>query len=594
MRGYLTKGPIIAYTMFYHRITQLLLADIAEFHGMDLSRDLATLDKRVQSEGLPFLTKGLPSLGKDLDSYLSCGKTPLWTGFACDKEGYPKFLGTLLRLVYPTVKSVHALKHLRQLFYLFYKLEQPFDDHMVAKFSKSFVETDESLPLLIDREDPVLDCARDIISHVLHRFEKDNILPRHGPGSVAEGIRHSQKMHNMQPYDCAEEQFPFYEWCVPSLSAVCDNYHNYSSRESKAFGTAKVLFVPKDSRGPRVISCEPSTLQYLQQGIAREMVRCIEHSTLSRGRVNFADQSINRKYAFYGSLGGGWATLDMKDASDRVSVALVERLFSNSHVLDMLLATRSQATVLPNGTAVPLRKFAPMGSALCFPVEALVFWALAVGVLIHHVGYSRERAIQLVKVYGDDIICCLEDYEALIQYFPTVGLMFNSAKCCTSGLFRESCGLDVFNGVDVTPIKIRTCISLSKNNSAWLPSYCAYQRAFWRAKLHHTAEGIRDYVDGVAKIPRLSTEVDVAFYYMLDWIPNLEHFPRRYNVELHRREVYAMCPIPKVELVPLGGYERLHWFLTSGALDSRDGEPLFPVRFRVTHKKRWCDYSHAS
>jgi hypothetical protein len=367
--------------MYYHEITQHLLADIAEQLGIELSRDQLTLKSRVHAEGLSFLTKALPALGKDLDSYLSTGKPPTWKGFSLTKDGVPKFLQDVFRLVYPTVKSVQALKALRQFLYLWYKLEQPFDDHQITEHSKAFRIVDESLPLEITREDPVLDYATLLIAEVLSTFEKEKILPRHGPGSVAEGIKHVDKMDNLQIIETAEKEFPFYEWCVPSLSAVCDLYHKYSSQGSKPFGTAKVLFVPKDSRGPRVISCEPVTLQYLQQGIMMQMVLCIEDSPLTKGRVNFTDQTVNRRYAYYGSLGGNWATLDMKDASDRVSTALVERLFAKTHVLPLLLATRSQETLLPDGTTVRLRKFAPMGSAVCFPVEALVFWRLELAFL---------------------------------------------------------------------------------------------------------------------------------------------------------------------------------------------------------------------
>lgn len=626
----------------YHKLTQLLLADIAEQLGMDLSRDLVTLDSRVKSEGLSFLTKTLPRMGKDLDSYHSCGKAPTWTGFSRTKDGLPKFLQGPIGLVYPTVRSAQALKSLRQLFYLFYKLEQPFDTHQIAEHSEAFRLTDESLDLSLDRVDPVLDTATRLVSQVLHRFDKQRCLPKHGPGSTAEGIHHERKMDSLHAFQTCEEEFPYLEWCVPSLSAVCDLYHSYLSRESLPYGTAKVLFVPKDSRGPRVISCEPSTLQYLQQGIKAEMVRCIETNPLSRGRVNFADQTKNQRYARWGSLGAGWATLDMKDASDRVSLALVRRIFSGTHVLPLMLATRSQATRLPDGSLVHLRKFAPMGSALCFPTLALTIWALASSVLVNHCGLPEEAATSTVMVYGDDIICRLEVYEALLQYFPTVGLMFNQGKCCVSGQFRESCGLDVFNGIDVTPIKVRKpwVLSPKKNSIGNVPSWCAYQRALWSAGYHRTADAVRGWIEEYLwskghRVPTLeepvkrpsnvpvkltlynapawqkrkrdsqelclsTSEEGISFLYLFGGSSNLDTFKHRWNAKLHRTEVRCLCTCPKPVSGSLGGYARLHWFLTGTVFDERreacgmtnEDDLLFPVRYQVTHMYRWCGKPH--
>jgi hypothetical protein len=608
---------------YYLVLTQYLLADIAQSLGIDLSRDQDTLEQRVRAEGISFLTKSLPRLGKDLDSYLSTGRVPTFAGFGLRKDGIPKFLGGLIELVYPTVRSVLALQHLRQLTGLFYKLKLPFDDHQLKTFSRKFVELDSSLPEVIDRSDPVLDTASDIIASVLSRFDKENILPKHGPGSVAEGIPLCCKMENLHFVDTAETEFPFFEWCVPSLTAACDNYHNLQTRVQSAHGTAKVLFVPKDSRGPRVISCEPTTLQYLQQGIMAELVSVMEAHPLTRGRVNFRDQSINQRWARYGSIGGQWVTLDMKDASDRVSLALVERLFSKTHVLPLLLATRSRDTRLPDGSCLRMKKFAPMGSAVCFPVEALCFFALAVSVLVHHMDYGSdapsqirmgckslkgpttrtrtvkrdwtsrcEAAAQTVKVYGDDIICASQDYEALLQYFPTVGLMFNEGKCCITGGFRESCGLDVFNGIDVTPVRIRTLLSSFKSDSNALASWCAYQRALWERGYINVAEGIGKLIRHEVFVPILDRKADVEFYYILGFSTEFGQY-RRYNADLQRLEISALCPKPVKQVIALTGLSRLHWFFTGSVFSvSTTNEMLFPVRLRVSHKRRWCGIPH--
>jgi hypothetical protein len=140
-------------------------------------------------------------------------------------------------------------------------------------------------------------------------------------------------------------------------------------------------------------------------------------------------------------------------------------------------------------------------------------------------------------VYGDDIICGLADYEALLQYYPTVGLMFNHGKCCVAGRFRESCGLDVYDGVDVTPIKVRRPISPTKADRSHVASYCAYQRAFWKLKCYRTAEYIQDMVEKVFPLPRLDREHDVPFLYTLGSLPRTDHLTSRFNVKTQRISV---------------------------------------------------------
>jgi len=579
---------------YYIKLTKHLLADIASCLSLDLSRDALRMEARVSAEGLSFLTKSLPRLGKELDSYHGSGQIPTFSGFKLRKDGLPSFLGDLLSLVYPTVKSVEALRHTRQLLYLFYKLELPFDDDVVTSCLDGFVQTDSELPICIDRVDPVLDYAEYIINRVTGTFRKEMISPRHGPGAVSDGQKHWEKMRFRRIYPNLERVFPFFEWFVPTLSAVAD--FDYQSDLEFDEPTAKVVLVPKDSRGPRIISCEPAAIQYIQQGIAAVLVDCIETNSLTRGRVNFRDQSINQRYALSGSLGVGWVTLDMKDASDRVSLALVRRLFRSSGILEYLESTRSTTTRLPDGRLVLLKKFAPMGSALCFPVEALVFYALAVSVLVNHLGLPLAKACESLKVYGDDIICTSQDYEVLFKYFPTVGLMFNTSKCCITGLFRESCGVEAYNGQNVTPMRIRTGMSSClMNDATTLASWCAYQRSMWSRGYWYTAQCIADEIRrqdvNIPTLCRTCPEEDdeaYSFLYLYGIASDLQQRLRcRHNGDLQRREALAVVVIGKSARRRITGHERMHWNFTGVSFDLQNA-PSFPVRNGFPRMLGWC------
>jgi hypothetical protein len=614
---------------FAVELTVDLLADIADAVGFNASRDALTVRHRCASEGFAFLTKTLPALGKAFDCALSKPNTPMtYPGFRT-QDGFPRFLGDLFKLVFDqTGKSLSdaapsVVRHVRQILYLWYKYELPYTQEQEIALEKRFLETDAALPAELP-ECPVLQGARDLIARVVADFSYQAVSPRHGPGSVATREQPWEKWRFTRLYQSIERFFPFTEWFVPSVAFLCRSRDPLRNLEILEGGTARAVFVPKDSRGPRLISCEPLEYQWIQQGIASELVYCINKHEYTSGRVNFTHQEVNRRHALMGSMGAGWVTLDMADASDRVSTVLVERLFANTHVLDYLLCSRSPCTVLPSGQPVRMNKFAPMGSALCFPVESLVFFALAVNVLVHHLGYPLDKACARVKVYGDDIIVGREDYAALMQYFPYVGLSFNEKKCCTSGSFRESCGMDAFSGEDVTPVKFRTRFR-RRRDSAALVSWVEYSNILDFRGYYRTAQFIED-------------ELWNARCYEAPDIPVLEHghmpvpclaFRRhassirrpalkaknnyRWNEKFQRLEFRGVCVRGLTVNREIPGWQRLFASIAKalprqfppfrnvlatplGVADTLGKEELepgsFPVRRRVTLIRRWCDLGH--
>jgi hypothetical protein len=579
--------------MFYVELTQHLLVDISQITGIDLSRDALEIERRVRFEGLQFLTVALPRLGKELDSYLGAAITPSFVGFKTDEDGIPRFLGGLIREVYPIVKSELVLKHLRQILYVLYKVEFQYDESIQEIFLDKFVQTDSELPDDLSHLDPVLDLAARLCCEVTGPFQAEKIRPKHGPGTVSDRKDQHEKMGFKRIFPLTEQVFPFFEWFVPCPSAIA--YYNRSVLEF-AEPVAKIVLVPKDSRGPRIISCEPTELQYLQQGVASELIRCVHKSRTFSGRVNFLDQTINQKYAKAGSAGFGWVTLDMKDASDRVSLALVRRLFEHSGILHILEATRSSSTRLPDGRLVHMKKFAPMGSALCFPVESIVFYALAVAVLVVVKRRTLREACRSLKVYGDDMIVASEDYEAILEYFPKVGLMFNLGKCCTAGFFRESCGVEAYKGLDIKPARVRTVMSSClMKDAATLSSWCSYQRAFWSRGYWALADWLRSYICRRVELPVCTEENSEAAYLYL--LGHTTHWPHtlqfRFNSELHRPEVFASVVVAKRDKHALSGYERLHWNFSGVSFDCCD-VPSFPVRYQVSRKYRWCTKVHGN
>ena len=462
-----------------------LLHDVQTSHGVvfnNKSRRL-TLNKvrqRVSSEGISFLTKTMPRLGKAFDKALLDH-----TRFDCAAVGFkpyrstklPRFLGELFELVFSPDGAVlpepcvHCIKQIRLILYCFYKYELPYSHEQEQQVVSSFEKTEDDLSVVklrleeiqaeLDkcntRRRPALSSAstaciareaKILLSNLFAYFDPTDIVPRHGPGSVATRQQLWNKFRWTNISKTITDQYPLDAYFYASLGHVCDKLDGLNSIKDECL-PARVVLVPKDSRGPRLISCEPVDFQWIQQGLSRAITELVERHPSTKWNVRFTDQLPNRFGALVGSKQGGYATLDLKEASDRVSVDLVRLLFPE-HIVKYLMACRSSCTQLPDGRIIELKKFAPMGSALCFPIMALVIWSIL------SAGIEDADTLESIYVYGDDVIVPTAYAANAIERLESFGLKVNHDKSCTSGFFRESCGLDAYKGTEVTPVRFRT------------------------------------------------------------------------------------------------------------------------------------------
>lgn len=505
---------------FYEGLIIATLQDVAltcNQSDSELRRDIEEIRHRSKNEGISFLTRTLPLLGKSLDKALANGTALTVNGFKTAKSSkLPLFMGDYFKQVFSadglerSDASQQAVMAIRQISYLFYKLNLPFTEEQKNETIQLFLDTDSSCinsmrDLALDHDTrSILLCARLLVCRVLGGVDPvcpDNFRPRHGPGAVATGEKSWEKPIFTRYYQRLADQFPYDQWFYYNSSHLCDDLVRYLDLEEVDAGTAKVVLVPKDSRGPRLISCEPLEYQWIQQGLMRTMVKAIETHKFTAGLVNFADQTVNQRLALESSINGRNVTLDMKEASDRVSLALVKALFP-PRWFDKLFACRSDKTMLPDGRVVYLKKFAPMGSAVCFPVEALIFWALSTATIQYHKrtfirGNPREEG---VYVYGDDIIVPAEAHGWLLQYLPKFGLLFNQDKCCTGRFFRESCGVDAYKGVIVTPLRVRPVWTSRLVGTEFL-SYVALHNAANDRGFFHLCDYLAGKIQSIRRTP---------------------------------------------------------------------------------------------
>lgn len=505
--------------MDYVRLVCTLLLDnpVGVSHS-SIRRDIAYLQRRCASEGFYFLAYHLPAFAKALERGLETGQYEVPNGFKRSKRhpGLPAFMQDVLIVLFDShgllqsdlswidVLSEHAqqcalvetrirrigqaVSHVRQIGYACYKVELPSDPSKLAAKVEEWYAVEASLPEPDhDYEDP--DHALKLISHeieyLLSGIDLSDIRPRHGPGAVATGEVGDEKwafrrlylnLHPCYGHDyftaITPRSLELFGPVTPDDLVVENARKSFlSALDCQYGGVTKMVAVPKNFLGDRLISTEPLELMWIQEGQQDALTEWLHRR--SRGRINFKDQSVNGALALTSSLTREYATLDLKDASDRVAYALVKRVFP-PEVFRYLDASRSPATITLKGELVVLRKFAPMGSAVCFPVESAIFWAMSV-VALHRGNPRLQRwAREVVYTYGDDVIVPREYAQHVCELLERFDLKVNRNKSFINGFFRESCGVDAYAGIDVTPVRFKAAFPTGRPSSVSLLSWCTY------------------------------------------------------------------------------------------------------------------------
>jgi hypothetical protein len=596
----------------------VMAEELSAMHGVSTHRDSLTVTKRVNTEGLSFLTITLPTFCTDFERSLAdgCIGSGQFLGFKRN-GGLPAFLQGFLRRIFdaqsgtllesPCVDSIIAI---RQLTCLFKKLDLPCTDSRQRKALTRYLECEDELKHLDSEWTP--DDFREfsrmssmLFGNVFDRVNREvdtfNIWPKHGPGSTADRLLGNQKWRFTEWTERLERVFPYREYAGPNLRlSTVPSVHLAPGEERPV----RVILVPKTQKTPRVIAIEPTCMQYLQQGLMRSLVTKLEcrpgsmPSDLAADRrplafVGFSDQETNRLLARKGSSDGSLATLDLSEASDRVSNTLVrEMLRPWPSLLEAVQATRSLSAELSDGTKVRLSKFASMGSALCFPMEAMVFTTIV------FLGIQDARKTRLtpkklrsfegkVRVFGDDIIVPADCAIAVMEKLEAFGLKVNTNKSFWTGMFRESCGGDYYQGEWVTPLRLGTMPPYKRQDVAELLNWIEFSNSlhfqgYWKSALY--VSNIVERVLGKLPVTQNSSAAlslksfHSGFRGRLGWDKDLQ------VATLHAWTVSARSPINEIDGLPA----------LRKALSGDWSDPIFrehlvrsgrPSSVRV--KKRW-------
>lgn len=582
-----------------------LADELASWCSTSAMMDIKTVHHRIEHEGLSFLTITLTNFGKDFERSLDQGFVDrhLFQGFSW-KGGLPRFLGGFLDLVFDRYTgllldkpSVDAIRAIRQLTLMYGKLLVPCSDARRKAAFDNYIECEQEVQVARHFEDQrnVADFRRAgrlgigaCLRRQDHLVYAGAVAPKHGPGATADRVFGNAKYDTLTWTSRLEEIFPSGEFLLPSWSEIfSDRLESITILEPEDELPVRVIDVPKTLKTPRIIAMEPVCMTYVQQGLMRNIVEDIERDNLLSCFLGFSDQTLNQAMAQEGSLNGDLATLDLSEASDRVSNQHVQLLLQDTPWLARAVdACRSRKADVPGHGIIPLSKFASMGSSLCFPLEAMVFFT----VILVAIERAISRPLTLkdlhglkgkVRVYGDDIIVPVEYVEIVVETLELFGFKVNSRKSFWTGKFRESCGKEYFAGEDVSIVRCRRRLPTQRQHTEDVVSCVEFRNQLYYAGYWNTCK----YLDALIRRVVVHYPIVESTSVILGRASFLGYQSQRNHPTLHSPLVKGVVKVDVTPSSPLDGAGALMKFHLRKIEDVQD-VAMYPgcLPFRLVEK----------
>lgn len=557
----MTKRHATYLQRLYKQILVDLSTEMPELRH-EFSRDYLRLCSALDNHGLRFFTIDLVEAGKHFDQCLSRSRLSKFDGphMRPFKRGgvIPRlFRGLLLRvfqsdgLLAPTCDH-NAVRALRQLYYCSKKLKLECENVRTFETVRKFIQVEAALrspvrgwntswefhpsagnlrfddgdypssgrnnqlelfPRGFEKRLPngfadILHGVADIISASIGVIDPTTRRCKHGPGAVSDLRRKSKYEFPIWP-DRLEKVFPMADFAYANYGLWADDLLNdqQCGRFRDCEPTSKLIAVPKTQKGPRLIASEPTAHQWIQQLLKGAIDDRVSATWLSKF-VHFRDQTFNQRLARQASLSGSHWTVDLSDASDRLSCWVVERFFrKNETLLTQFYSCRTRIlrqSIDPTlQKYILLKKFSTMGSALTFPVQTLVFLGCAIACVL----YARKQRASIrnivnlkgeVLVFGDDIIIPSDAGYLFQGLMGHLDFKVNRNKTFGTGKFRESCGGEYFDGHDVTPIYFLTLPDRGRPES--IGSSVAVRNNFLQGGYSNCADYLKRTIVSVARL----------------------------------------------------------------------------------------------
>lgn len=335
----------------------------------------------------------------------------------------------------------------------------------------------------------------------------------------------------------------------------------------------KIDFVSKTAKTHRSIAIEPVLNGFLQKGVDTFLRR-----QLVRVGIDLSNQEMNQLLAQEGSrpdLADPFVTIDLKAASDTIALVLVKLLLPREW-FNFLDAIRSPSFIFEEGgTATRFEKFASMGNGFCFPLETLIFAAA-----VHSVYEVTKTRDSTYRVYGDDIIVRQSSALFLIELLKDMGFTTNKDKTFLFGPFRESCGADYFDGVNVRPYTLdfipSNDVDYIKIANGIYDNLFYHNKTLWQYVINKVPRADR-YFRPVHGSPDAAITVPLDVFMASKskrWFPLYQAWGWR---EILQIPIEDTCH-----------YNKWQMYGVLRGQPSQDGELLTTVRRETRTVRRWC------
>lgn len=602
------KSPIVLLRSLLNDFSRLN----PDVKGLD--RDFITIEKRFENEGYGFLTVALLALDEALLVGLSSGKFTCPSNFKTVRGGaIPRFLSGMLCEVFEPFSGnlkddvdFGVLKSLRELLRLFKKIQLESDevDKLHQKAVTEFFRCDDAAGQVIlpDRERHLIESVSKYILSTLSSKRIHEGIYRHGPGAVFEGYSVNQKWlalsnsvrnaefdlegYGYDAIDASQTVVTERERCQTSSNLLASSEGRASSCK------ARLISVPKSSTSRRTITVEPMLNQFRQQGLNTILRDSISECRVLSKSLTLTDQSANQKLAIEGSLYDNWATIDLKSASDLLSLKVVEAVFSHhSYFHSYMMDCRSTSVECSLEGTNDLRKFAGMGNALTFPVQSVCFTVICIAAILDCWGkapsyWNVVRAARHIRVFGDDIIVDTRYAHQCVIWLHSVGLKVNVGKSFLKGNFKESCGVDAFRGVDITPLYLKQRPDQSIASPELVKNYVSLSNQAWMRGLYSFSNTLKEIVEDLLRkrLPLVSSRSGA-----LGWHSRLDAMtPHKWNRDTQQFYTRTLSLVPLKRKDRLDGWPALFKFFHVPLL-GRDRDHLKSTQIRYKNRivLRW-------
>lgn len=293
--------------------------------------------------------------------------------------------------------------------------------------------------------------AREILHELLGDFRAYTIKPRFTSGATVdltkiEGSNPFNRTRSSSGYNKLEQRRSDY-FSDHGLNSLWPVSNDVPSVPGCDLWEVYLRFVPKTWDIDRVIGEQLVVPLAYQTGTGDWLATKAARVGLNISTAQEKHKDIARVSSLFDDH---LMTLDQSNASDNIVIDLVKYLVPTI-LYDWLSVITPRDIVMRDGSRIPaVDMMATAGNGYIFPLQTLIFWALAKAVCI------EMRVKPEIYSYGDDLIAPKVIANQLEQVFDLLGLQVNKDKTFTHGHFRESCGGDYHLGCNVRPFYAKT------------------------------------------------------------------------------------------------------------------------------------------